>query len=344
MYLSRSMFKRISFLSVLLYGLTLAAASKGLDVTSNLDARDTTNAENQRPIAGFIMKIWPAVIGIILYGLSGAIHWIHFFRTGQRYMLTLTIGMTCFTFGLIMRIVDSHSPYSVAVYVIELAFVLLSPCAFLATEYMLLSRLATSLGQDIADDCLLIPARRITKFFVWSDVITFWIQAGGGALSVNLKLSLVGTKIVIVGLILQLVSFALFTIMLIVFGFRVRAKHPSAWNIRTSSRTSESLTSVVGPFKISSISNWKILYFTMCLTCIGVLIRCAFRIAEFTGGYFGFLATHEGYFYLLDALPLWIAMTLYCFVWPSRFINRQDLDAELVEQAGAQGLYANTKE
>ncbi|KAE9395968.1 hypothetical protein BT96DRAFT_1041733 [Gymnopus androsaceus JB14] len=330
MYLSRSMFKRISFLSVLLYGLTLAAASKGLDVTSNLDARDTTNTENQRPMtvdsAGFIMKIWPAVIGIVLYGLSGVIHWIHFFRTGQRYMLTLTIGMTF------------------AVYVIELAFVLLSPCAFLATEYMLLSRLATSLGQDIADDCLLIPARRITKFFVWSDVITFWIQAGGGALSVNLKLSLVGTKIVIVGLILQLVSFALFTIMLIVFGFRVRAKHPSAWNIRTSSRTSESLTSVVGPFKISSISNWKILYFTMCLTCIGVLIRCAFRIAEFTGGYFGFLATHEGYFYLLDALPLWIAMTLYCFVWPSRFIDRQDLDAELVEQAGAQGLYVSTKE
>ncbi|KAE9395154.1 RTA1-domain-containing protein [Gymnopus androsaceus JB14] len=320
------MFKRISFLSVLLYGLTLAAASNGSDVISNLDARDTTNTKNQRPVAGFIMKTWPAIIGIVLYGLSGAIHWIHFFRIGQRYMLTLTIGMTCFTFGLIMRVVDSHSPYSLGIYIVEDFFVLLSPCAFLATEYMLLSRLATSLGQDIADDCLLIPARRITKLFVWSDVITFWIQASGGGLSVNQKLSSVGTKIAMVGLILQLVSFALFTIMLIAFGFRVRAKYPSTWNIRASSRTSESLTSVVGPFKISSISNWKILYFTMCLTCIGVLIRCVFRIAEFAGGYFGFLATHEGYFYLLDALPLWIAMTLYCFVWPSRFINRPEAD------------------
>ncbi|KAE9395967.1 RTA1-domain-containing protein [Gymnopus androsaceus JB14] len=275
------MFKRISFLSVLLYGLTLAAASNGSDVISNLDARDTTNTKNQRPVAGFIMKTWPAIIGIVLYGLSGAIHWIHFFRIGQRYMLTLTIGMTCFTFGLIMRVVDSHSPYSLGIYIVEDFFVLLSPCAFLATEYMLLSRLATSLGQDIADDCLLIPARRITKLFVWSDVITFWIQASGGGLSVNQKLSSVGTKIAMVGLILQLLSFALFTIMLIAFGFRVRAKYPSTWNIRASSR---------------------------------VLIRCVFRIAEFAGGYFGFLATHEGYFYLLDALPLWIAMTLYCFV------------------------------
>ena len=27
------------------------------------------------------------------------------------------------------------------------------------------------------------------------------------------------------------------------------------------------------------------------------------------------------YFYLLDALPLWISMTMYCFFWPSRFIT-----------------------
>lgn len=183
------------------------------------------------------------------------------------------------------------------------------------------------------------------------------------------------------GLILQLVSFALFTCMLIAFGFRVfviqfskrlyevdvrhflysRSKYPTYWDI--SSR-SESLGSVVGPFKITQISNWKILYFTMCLTCIGILvcvkrfqatsfhcslsslstdsIRLPYRRVRWgvslstleysiylahshsIHSYFGFLAIHEGYFYLLDALPLWIAMTLYCFVWPARFINKQD--------------------
>ncbi|KAE9395150.1 RTA1-domain-containing protein [Gymnopus androsaceus JB14] len=299
------MYKRIFFLSVLFYGFTLAATSKDLD---NLDAQDASNFN--QPIAGFIMKIWPAIIGIVLYGLSGIIHWIHFFRIGQRYMLTLTIGMTCFTLGLIMRIVDSHLPYSLGVYIVEDLLVLLSPCAFLATDYMLLSRLATSLGQDIADDCLLIPARRITKLFVWSDVITFLIQASGGGLSVNQKSSSVGIKISLIGLILQLVSFGLFTTMLIAFGFRVRAKYPKAWNISTSSRTSESLSSVV------------------------FCIRCAFRIAEFAGGYFGFLATHEGYFYLLDALPLWIAYDAVLL----------HVDAELVETAGDQGPYATTKE
>ena len=37
----------------------------------------------------------------------------------------------------------------------------------------------------------------------------------------------------------------------------------------------------------------------------------------------GFLATHEGYFYLLDALPLWIGMSLYALFWPMRFLNHE---------------------
>ena len=27
---------------------------------------------------------------------------------------------------------------------------------------------------------------------------------------------------------------------------------------------------------------------------------------------------HEGYSYVLDSLPLWIAMTLYAWLWPTR--------------------------
>jgi hypothetical protein len=32
----------------------------------------------------------------------------------------------------------------------------------------------------------------------------------------------------------------------------------------------------------------------------------------------GYLSLHEAYFYIFDALPLWIAMSLYCVVWPVR--------------------------
>ncbi|KAJ4489251.1 RTA1 like protein-domain-containing protein [Lentinula lateritia] len=315
--------KQVSLVLAMFYGAALVVASSE---GSNLNSRNISDIETRdstRPIAGFIMKVWPAVIGAALYGISGLLHWIHFFRVGQRYMLTLTIGMSLMTIGLALRIAVSHSPYSLTLYIVEDLLVLLSPCAFLATDYLLLSRLANSLGCDIADDCLLIPSRRITKIFVWSDVITFWVQASGGGMSTSESLSSAGTTVAMVGLVLQLVSFALFTCLLISFGFRVRTKYPDAWDVQSS------VLSVAGPFKTSTTSNWKILYYTMCLTCTGILTRSAFRIAEFAGGYNGYLAIHEGYFFLLDTLPLWIAMTLYCFIWPSRFINQDEKNIEV---------------
>ncbi|KAF5384013.1 hypothetical protein D9757_006917 [Collybiopsis confluens] len=311
------MFKRVLTPSLLLL---LQASHVN---SAELEVRATDDASN-RPLGGFIMKVWPAVLAAVLYAISGGLHWTHLFRVGRRLLLTLTIGMTCMTLGLLLKIAMSQSPHSLGLYILQQLFTLLSPCAFLATDYMLLSRLANSLGRDIADDCLLIPSRRITKLFVWSDVITFWIQAAGGGLSVQQSLSKMGTDIAMAGLILQLISFGLFALLLIVFGFRIRSRYPRAWNVRGKS---ESLFSVMGPLRTSTIYNWKLLYYTMCLTCIGILIRSSFRIAEFAGGYNGFLSTHEGYFYLLDALPLWVAMTLYVFLWPARFNNGEDEDS-----------------
>lgn len=53
---------------------------------------------------------------------------------------------------------------------------------------------------------------------------------------------------------------------------------------------------------LTPVAEWRILYFTVCLTCIGFLMRSGFRIAEFKDGYSGYLYTHEGYFYGFDAV------------------------------------------
>lgn len=52
-------------------------------------------------------------------------------------------------------------------------FVTLSPCGFIAAEYVLLGRMAKWLG---GDRHLLIRPQRITLAFVLSDVTTFLIQ------------------------------------------------------------------------------------------------------------------------------------------------------------------------
>lgn len=44
----------------------------------------------------------------------------------HKWMLTLTIGATCMTFGFIMRIACHFQPYSLGLYIISTLFILLS--------------------------------------------------------------------------------------------------------------------------------------------------------------------------------------------------------------------------
>ncbi|KAJ7036790.1 RTA1 like protein-domain-containing protein [Mycena alexandri] len=293
------------------------------------DGNTTASDANTQPIGGYVPKKAPAVIALILYAISGAVHWFHFVTATprQRFLLILPLGMTAMAIGFVLRLIYSNPPFTIGKYTIMTLFILLSPCLFLATDYVLLSHLARTFDAEIADRCLLIRDSRITKIFVWSDVSTFLLQSGGSGISAshNPSTAKLGTDIALVGLILQAVSFGLFTIILLVFAFRVQKHFPDAWRPKNPR-----------PFKILSrepIDDWRILFYMMCVTCVGILIRSIFRVAEFAQGYSGYITTHEGFFYIFDTVPLWIAMTLYCVVWPTRALVERPGHMELTTKS-----------
>ncbi|KAF7966517.1 hypothetical protein HWV62_38080 [Athelia sp. TMB] len=200
---------------------------------------------------------------------------------------------TAMAFGFAMRIVLAGAATSLGIYIIEDLFILLSPCFFLANNYVILSRLAVSLStpaSPVSTTCLLLPAQRIAKIFVWSDVITFWIQASGGGLSASNGLAVVGQK------------------------------YPEVWHMG----------------KTGGRREWRILFYTVCITCIGILVRSAFRIAEFSEGYTGYIPTHEAYFYCLDSIPLLLAISFYMFVWPPVYTHQEveSKDIEVPDNGG----------
>lgn len=53
-------------------------------------------------------------------------------------------------------------------------------------------------------------------------------------------------------------------------------------------------------------------------------VRSFFRIAEYAQGYFGYLATHEGYFYALDALPIFLCIACFTVFWPPIIFDHID--------------------
>ncbi|KAF8174982.1 RTA-like protein [Mycena galopus ATCC 62051] len=250
---------------------------------------------------------------------------------GKPFMLPLPIGMTTMAIGFAVRILVHNSPTSLGLNIgTTLASVFICPTLFLALDYVILGRLAGLFGPEVAKKCMLIAPTRVATIFVWSDVATFVIQALGGSMTTSSKIDTVnlGTKIVLVGLGLQLASFALFTTLMIVFGLRVRTRFPHVW--RVTGRADFT------PFSKDSVADWHILYYTLCLSCVSILIRSIFRMAEFIQGHSGYISTHEVFFYCFDALPLWIAMTLYCSVWPPRFLNTTR-EAEAMELHKNQG-------
>lgn len=133
-------------------------------------------------------------------------------------------------------------------------------------------------------------------------------------MSTSDKLHKTGTDIFLAGLVLQLASFTLFTVLVIVFIYRVwKFDRHGLW----------------------ARAGWKSLYAALGWTCVMFLIRSVFRTVELSEGYSGYLSTHEIYYITLDALPLWLGIVVYAYYWPPRFLHfdrrAEDRDEETLQ-------------
>ncbi|KAJ7759638.1 RTA1 like protein-domain-containing protein [Mycena metata] len=263
------------------------------------------------------VTIPPAIVTLAFFGLSFLIHLIHSFRFGRPrpFMLTLLVGEAMMIGGFATRILSVNNPTSQGIKIATTVLILLAPSLFLALNYMILGRLAGMLGPDVASRTMFIRPARVATIFVWSDVITFLVQAGGGGLLVskNINTAMSGKRILLAGLLLQLASFGLFICLAIVFGVRLRKNFPQLWQA-SSGRPNFSFLGR------DFVGDWKVLYYTLALTCVALMIRSVFRVVEFASGFSSALSTDEVYEYFLDTLPVWIAVTFYCLVWPPRFL------------------------
>ncbi|KAI0789774.1 RTA1 like protein-domain-containing protein [Abortiporus biennis] len=242
--------------------------------------------------------------------LTAFIETFMMWRQGGQFMLSMLIAEYTFAAGLGTRFGLTLHPDSKAIYIVEYLLVVLSPCGFIASNYVLLGRISRWLK---CDKYLLIPAKKITLVFVISDVVTFLIQAAGGSISIsnNIKTAQNGAHIFLAGLALQLASFVLFTSIYVRFLVLVYKHERQTWFMD-------------GGIK-KWYNDWRSLAFALCISCVGILIRSVYRTVELGQGFHGKLATTEGYFYGLDTLPLFISIAIFVPFWPGRFIPPFDI-------------------
>jgi hypothetical protein len=177
-------------------------------------------------------------------------------------------------------------------YILTNIFTLLGPTLFAASIYMTLGRLIRTVR---AEHLSVIKITRLTKTFVWGDILSFIVQGNSSSLSV-MGYPVWAKVVVIIGLAIQLISFSIFWLTALVFERRIRR-----------SPTPESLESVV-PWK-------KFLYMLYVVSTL-IIIRSAFRVVENVLGTDGYPLKHEWTLYIFDTVPMSIVMVVFYMSYP----------------------------
>ncbi|CAI7568839.1 unnamed protein product [Penicillium pancosmium] len=190
-------------------------------------------------------------------------------------------------------------------YIVANIFILLSPTLFAASIYMTLGRIIRSVG---GEHLSVIRVSRLTKTFVWGDVLSFIVQGNSSSLSVLgyetwAKVAVVG------GLAIQLVSFSIFWLTAIIFEKRIRR-----------SPTPECL--------IPGIPWQKALYMLYAVSAL-IMIRSIFRIIEYVLGNDGYPLAHEWTLYIFDSVPMAIVMVVFFLWYPSELQKNKDIEGNI---------------
>ncbi|KAL7905192.1 RTA1 like domain-containing protein [Trichoderma velutinum] len=169
-----------------------------------------------------------------------------------------------------------------------------------AFAYMVVSRLIYFLHPK--QTALRIPARWLAKGFVAADIISFIVQAAGGALMADQHSTdnaSLGRKIYMAGVGVQLFFVLIFVVVVTSFYRQV------SFDIRTGT--------------LKNRNRWiRPLILVIFLVLILIVERIIFRLIEFSGGVSSSneILRHEGYQLYLDALPMLLALASLNLVHP----------------------------
>lgn len=157
---------------------------------------------------------------------------------------------------------------------------------------MILGRLIRTVrGEHLS----LIPVDWVTRIFVAGDVVAFTLQAGGGGVQAagTLDLYLIGEKIIIAGLFVQIIVFGFFVLTSFLFHYRL-------------------VTSATGA-AIGGIP-WRRYLIVLYITSAIILIRSIFRVIEYLQGNGGYLISHEIFLYVFDTVLMAVTMAIF-LIW-----------------------------
>ncbi|KAI7107272.1 hypothetical protein KC340_g10486 [Hortaea werneckii] len=246
-----------------------------------------------------------AVVFALLFMISLLWHIFQFIRHRIWFFIPFVVGVIFEAVGYAARGKSGQQApdFEVTPYVIQSLLTLLGPSFFAASIYMILGRIIRLTDGERHS---MIRSNWLTKIFVLGDVLSFFVQSGGGGMLANAKdqdTVDLANKVVLAGLALQILFFAFFVIVATTFHMRIN-KAPT-----------EKSTLISTP--------WTRYLWILYLASALIVVRCLFRIAEYAGGQDGVLLSTETYLYIFDALLMFAVAIIFNLQHPSLVVNKQ---------------------
>ncbi|ORY23795.1 RTA1 like protein-domain-containing protein [Naematelia encephala] len=267
-----------------------------------------------------------AIIFTVIYVVLSLLFNYRMWRNREaKWLYFLVWGTNIMLGGFIVRAVTHFQPYSLGLFIVQTLLILLAPTLFLAEMYIIVPKFADTLN---ASEFLLIPRKYVIRIFFGSDIFSYGIQGVGGGFVINTTtpgLATAGRIIVLVSMVFQLVSYAIFMALIVDFGIKMHSRYPER-RASDSSSSTRFTSNDPGPKR-----EWKRFYAVIVCASVALIIRTIYRIVEYAEGSQteGYVAQHEVFFYCFDATALVIALAPMTIFWPADYCTPSTSSVEM---------------
>ncbi|KAH9212355.1 RTA1 like protein-domain-containing protein [Leptodontidium sp. 2 PMI_412] len=244
-----------------------------------------------------------AIVATVLYAIPMFIQfWQSVFKYKSYYFIVVFLGALLEVGGYAVRTASIKDESSIPLYAVSSSFIVVAPLFVGAGDYLLISRLCLRVLPSHHTHIFKIPVAKLTRIFVICDIVTLLVQVNGSGIAASNNWEgntvKIGENVMVAGLAMQLATFSFFFLILAKFHLLTR----------------RGVNEEAG-------RGWRGILVAVYFSSGMIIIRCIFRLAEFSRGIFGYPFTHEWMFYALEAVPMLPAIAVFCVWHPGKYFG-----------------------
>ncbi|OXM78841.1 hypothetical protein C364_03314 [Cryptococcus neoformans Bt63] len=285
---------------------------------------------------GYTPTEWVTIVFIVLFSVSGALHLVQ--ATIFKYWIvfpTIAVGIALEIIGWAGRYWSNQNILYNPPFLMQIITLIIAPVFFSAWDYTILGIAIQNLGRQYS----MLAPKAYVALFVTCDVISLILQAvgGGWAASSDFPVPKAPTNIMVAGIIFQLVSMIIFSLLACDFMYRAWRKKPYQRKVRqvvdepireTGSGATEGTEGSEGEKfdeveRSAVVRGWWWVMAGTAICSLMIIIRGVYRSVELVQGWNGYVISREVYQDCLDGIPMFIAVLSINVFHPGFFLPRR---------------------